>query len=357
MWKQMVDLGVALELRWLLNIGSSSNSICVYKGVLSISTAGMAPFFALQSVLHEVNPFPFPLLNANSSYVIGRRWLYMAHMHHRTVKYFSSDIPGGSEVGVWAQGRQRCSAPGAVGVKRALLKIQTGGGLAGIWTSNLLIRCIDTRLSIKPFKLDQVHTLRTSLLYLISGPSYTTIRVASCQQNKNAFYVTMFPTCIAIQVGLLVHWVDCFLATIEPLQSRFATGERLFRCGSERGRGVRICLNEPKRGKKHTRFWNGPSKRVRCEYTSTVAYYSPPMDSQTWCLWALELPVKLRHRLLVSGGPKFYGVPNMRTIHQTRLMRTHGSRTHLGLQRTTRLWEQNKKSPVHQRRPFWESPQ
>lgn len=167
----------------------------------------------------------------------------------------------------------------------------------------------------------------------------------------------MFPTCIAIQVGLLVHWVDCFLATIEPLQSRFATGERLFRCGSERGRGVRICLNEPKRGKKHTRFWNGPSKRVRCEYTSTVAYYSPLMDSQTWCLWALELPVKLRHRLLVSGGPKFHGVPNMRTIHQTRLMRTHGSRTHLGLQRTTRLWEQNKKSPVHQRRPFWESHQ
>lgn len=57
MWKQMVDWGVALELGWLLDIGSSTNSIYVYKGVLGISTAGMAPFFILPSVLHGVNPF------------------------------------------------------------------------------------------------------------------------------------------------------------------------------------------------------------------------------------------------------------------------------------------------------------
>lgn len=89
MWKEMVDLGVALGLGWLLDTGSSSSSICVYKGVLGISPAGTTPCFTLLSVLHGVDPFPFLLLNANrSSFILRRMSVHEAHMHYRSVKNF-----------------------------------------------------------------------------------------------------------------------------------------------------------------------------------------------------------------------------------------------------------------------------
>lgn len=100
MWKQMVDLGVALELGWLLDIGSSSNSIYVEKGVLSISsTAGMSPVVTLPGVLHGVDPFPFLLPNVESFFL--RRSFYTAHIQYHRVTFLSSRIPVGEEVGVY----------------------------------------------------------------------------------------------------------------------------------------------------------------------------------------------------------------------------------------------------------------